>query len=77
MAATEALYSNSQVKKAGKYWAKVAQAFRADPVAAMEAFDAAEILRTNDIIAWWRAQHAYPLTVVGSRTRRRNAAGWR
>jgi putative GTP pyrophosphokinase len=64
VAASEPLYSATQVKKAGKYWARLIQGG-----AAQVDIDTTEIVRTHKIIAWWRGEHAYPLAMVNASLR--------
>jgi GTP pyrophosphokinase len=43
--------------------------YRVKGPAALNDFDEAELMRTDAAIAWWRAQHAYPLTMVNANLR--------
>ncbi|MGH3991436.1 MAG: hypothetical protein ACRDSN_03120, partial [Pseudonocardiaceae bacterium] len=68
-AAPAAPHSKKQINRAGKLWAKLLQAYRDDGNEALEHFDTGEVLRADDLIDWWRAQHARPLANVNANLR--------
>lgn len=65
----EPLFSKSQVNRAGRLWAKFLPMYRRDKGEALRAFSAEDILESDDIIAWWRREHAYPLRMVNANLR--------
>lgn len=69
MAAQAHLYTKTQVRKAGRVWARFLVAHRERGLAAFDEFPADAVVDADAVISWWRDLHAYPLRMVNANLR--------
>lgn len=64
------MFSKGEVDRSGALWAQLLAAVRKEGrEEAIKRFDLTSVVHSDEVVSWWRNEHAYPLRIVNANLR--------